>query len=82
MVPPEQEEIFWVFDLVGEQQTDGFQRLLPSVHIIAQEEIIGFRREASILEEPQQICVLPMNITWKSIFNLKSHLHHRINLSD
>lgn len=65
MVPPEQEEIFRVFDLVGEQQTDRFQRLLPSVHIIAQEEIISFRREASILEKPQQVCVLSMNITWK-----------------
>lgn len=63
MVPSEQEEVFWVFDLVGEQQADGLQRLLPPVHVIAQEQIVGLRRETSILEQPQQICVLPMDIT-------------------
>lgn len=50
MVPPEQEEVFWVFDLVGEQQADGLQRLLPSVHVIPQEQVVGLWREASILE--------------------------------
>ena len=50
MVPPEQEEVFWVFDLVGEQQADGLQRLLPSIHIIPQEKIVRLRREATILE--------------------------------
>ena len=50
MVPPEQEEVFWIFDLVGEQQADGLQRLLPSIHIIPQEKIVGLRREATILE--------------------------------
>ncbi len=50
MVPPEQEEVFWVFDLVGEQQADGFQRLLPSVYVIPQKQIVGLWREAAILE--------------------------------
>lgn len=50
VVPPEQEEVFWVFDLVGEQQADGLQRLLPSVYVIPQEQIVGLWREASILE--------------------------------
>lgn len=50
VVSPEQEEVFWVFDLIGEQQADGFQRLLPSVHIIPKEQVVGFRREAAIFE--------------------------------
>ena len=35
VVAPEQEEVLWVFDLVGQQKTDGLQGLLPSVHIVS-----------------------------------------------
>ena len=35
VVSPEQEEVLWVFDLVGQQKTDGLQGLLPSVHIVS-----------------------------------------------
>lgn len=64
MVAPEQEEVLRVFDLVRQQQADGLQRLLPSVHIVAQEQVVGLWGEAAILEEPQQVCVLSMDITW------------------
>lgn len=50
VVPPEQEEVFWVFDLVGEQQADGLQRLLSSVYVISQEQVVCLWREAAILE--------------------------------
>lgn len=36
MIPSQQEEVLWVFDFVGQKQTDGLQRLLPSVHIVSQ----------------------------------------------
>lgn len=63
MVSSEQEKVLWIFDLVGQQKTDRFQGLLPSVHIITQEEIVCFWREATILKQPQQIGVLPMDVT-------------------
>ena len=50
VVPPEQEEVLWVFDLVGQQQADGLQGLLPSVHVVPQEQVVGLRGETSILE--------------------------------
>ena len=65
MVAPEQEEVLRVFDLVGQQQADGLQRLLPSVHVVAQKQIVGLRGEAAIFKEPQQVCVLSMDITWE-----------------
>lgn len=65
VVAPEQEEVLWIFDLVGQQETDGFQRLLPPVHIVPQEQVIGFWREAPILKQPQQICVLAMDVACK-----------------
>lgn len=64
VVAPEQEEVLGVFDLVRQQQTDGLQRLLPSVHVVAQEQVVGLRGEAAVLKEPQQICVLSMDVTW------------------
>ncbi len=62
MVPAQQEEVLGVLDLVGQQQADGLQRLLPSVHIIAQEQIVSLRREAAVLEEPQQVRVLAVDV--------------------
>ena len=51
MVAPEKEEVFWVLDFVGQQQADGLQRLLPSVNVIAQEEVIGLRRKSAIFKQ-------------------------------
>lgn len=65
MVAPEQKEVLWIFDLVGQQETDGFERLFPPVHIVSQEQVIGFWWEAPILKQPQKICVLAMNVSCK-----------------
>lgn len=34
VVAAQQEEVLWVFDLVGQKQADGLQGLLPSVHVV------------------------------------------------
>ncbi len=62
VVPAQQEEVLGVLDLVGQQQADGLQRLLPSVHVIAQEQIVSLRREAAVLKEPQQVRVLAVDV--------------------
>ena len=59
MITPEQEEIFWVLDFVAQQQEDRLQRLFPSVHIVAQEEIVGGGREPAHLKQTDEIGVLP-----------------------
>ena len=35
MVSSQEEEIFWVLDLIGEEQSDSFQRLFTSINIIS-----------------------------------------------
>ena len=45
VVPPEEEEVFRVLDLVGQEQADGLQRLFPSVDVIAKEKVVGLRRK-------------------------------------
>lgn len=65
MVAPQQEEVLGVLDLVSEQQADGLQRLLAPVHIVSQKQVIALRGEAPVLEEPQQVVVLPVDVTWR-----------------
>lgn len=62
MVTTQQEEVLGVFDLVGEQQADGLQRLLAPVHVVAQEQVVAFRGEAPVFKEPQQVVVLPVDV--------------------
>lgn len=63
MVPTEQKEVLRVLDLIGQQQTDGLQRLLAPVNVVPQEEVVALWREAAILEQPQKVIVLAMDVT-------------------
>jgi hypothetical protein len=38
---------------------------LASVNVITQKEVIGIRRESTILEQTQKIVILSMDITYK-----------------
>ena len=63
VIATKDEEIFGILDFVGKEQTDRLQRLLSSIHIVTQEEVISLGREASVFEETQQIIILAVNIT-------------------
>jgi hypothetical protein len=62
VVAPQHEEVLRILDLVGEQQADGLERLLASVHIVAEEEIVGFGGEAAVLEEAEEVVVLAVDV--------------------
>lgn len=62
VVSSEDEEVLGVFDLVRQKKANGFERLLASIYIVAEEEIVGLGGETAILEQTQQIVVLAMNI--------------------
>ena len=49
-------------DLVGQQQTDGLEALLASVDVVAQKEVVALGREATVLEQAQQVEVLPVQV--------------------
>ncbi len=63
MVAAEDEEILWVLDLIREEKANGLQRLLASVDVISEEQIVGFRWESTILEQTEEIIVLTMDVT-------------------
>ena len=62
VVAAQDEEIFGVLDLVGKEQADGLKRLFASVYVVSKEKIVGLGGEATVLEEPQQVIVLAMDI--------------------
>lgn len=41
MVPPQQEEVLRVLDLVAQQQQDRLEGLLPPVDVVPEEEVVG-----------------------------------------
>lgn len=53
MVATKNKKVFWIFNFVGEQQTNGFQRLFASIHIIAEKQVISFGREPAVLKQPE-----------------------------
>jgi len=62
VVATQDKEVLRVFDLVGEEQADGLERLLATIHVVAKEEIVGLGRETTVLEEAEQVIILPVNI--------------------
>lgn len=63
VVATEDVEVIGVLNLVGQEKADGLQAVLPSVHVVSQKEVVGLRRVAPVLEEPQQVIVLAMEVT-------------------
>jgi hypothetical protein len=63
VVSTQNEEIFGVLDLVCEQQTDRLETLFAAVHVIAQKDVIGLGREATVFEQTQQVVVLAVHVS-------------------
>src|SRR5687767_2607939 len=62
VIATEDEEVFGVLNLVGKEETYGFEALLAPIHVVAKEKIIGCRRESSILKQPEEVVILAVNI--------------------
>lgn len=94
VIAAQQEEIFWIFDFVGEKQANCLEwllswkkmiekqvqgwkkrervsfsttfqnlKLLTSINIIAEKEIVGLWRESAILKQSQQVWILSVNVS-------------------
>jgi hypothetical protein len=63
VVATQNEEVFGVLDLVSEQEADSLERLLATVDVVTEEEVVGLRGETAIFEETQEIIVLTVDIT-------------------
>ena len=63
VVSSEQKKVVRVFNFIGQQKTNSLKIVLSPINIISQEQIITLRRESAIIKEPNQVFVLPMDIT-------------------
>ena len=63
MIATQNEKVLGILDLVRQQQANSLETLLPSVDVVAQEEVVTFRREATIFEQSEQVVILSVNIT-------------------
>jgi hypothetical protein len=64
MVATKQEEVLWVLNFVGQEQTHGLEGLLATINVISQEKVVGIGRETAIFEKSKQIVVLSVDITY------------------
>ena len=53
--------------------------LVSPVNIISKEEVVCLWRKASILKQPQQVCVLPVDVAWNRIEGHTFHLDSCVN---
>lgn len=51
-----------VLYLEGQKNAEGLYALLASVNVIAKKKVVGVRRSASIVHEPQEVVILSVNI--------------------
>jgi hypothetical protein len=75
VVSSQEEEVLGVEDLVSKKQADGFKRILPTIYVVSEEQVVIYRREAMLIfgisavvgihrvEDSQQIVVLPVDVT-------------------
>mmetsp|Transcript_17525 Transcript_17525/g.54741 ORF Transcript_17525/g.54741 Transcript_17525/m.54741 type:complete len:529 (-) Transcript_17525:13-1599(-) len=62
VVPAEDEEVLGVLNFEGQQEAYRLERLLPAVDVVPEEEVVRLGREPPVLEQPQQVVVLPVNV--------------------
>jgi hypothetical protein len=62
VVAAQDEEVFGILDLVGQEQADGLKRLLASIYVVTEEEVIRFGREAAVLKQAQEVIVLAVDV--------------------
>ena len=63
MVSSQQEEVLGILDLVCHHQTNYFQILLASVHVVSKEQVVRLRRIVADLEDPEQVDVLAVDVS-------------------
>lgn len=79
VVATENEEVFRILDLVGEQDADRLEGLLATVNVVTKENVIRLGRKATVFEKAKQIVVLSMDVTTNLDGGLKFQKHWLAN---
>ena len=63
MISSEYIHLLGVFDLVGEEEADALDPLPSSIHVVPQEQVARLGRMPTVLEQPQQVVILAMDVS-------------------
>ena len=63
VITSQDEKVLRILNLVGQEQADGFKRLLASVDVVPKEEVVCFRGETTVFEEAEKVVVLAMYVS-------------------
>ena len=63
VIASQKEEVLLKLDLVCQEQDDSLEGVLSTVDVVTKEEVICLWREASVLEESQQVRELSVSVT-------------------
>ena len=74
MVSSENGQPFFEPDFDAEQQTDSFNRVVASIDIIPQKEVVGVRNSTSYFEQFHQIVELSVDVT--ANIDRRPHVDH------
>ena len=63
VVSAQDEEVLGELDLEGEDEADGLETLLSTIHVVTKEQVVGSRGEATVFEEAEEVEVLTVDVT-------------------
>jgi hypothetical protein len=63
VIPPKQEEVLRVFNLISKQQHYRLDRLLTAIYIVSQKKIVFLGRKTTIVKNFKQILVLAVKVS-------------------
>lgn len=63
VIATEDGDALLVADLQGDEEGDGFDRVIPTIHVVAHEEVVGVRTAAANLEQLLEIVELAVDVT-------------------
>ena len=66
MIATQDEEIFRVFDLVGEKKTDSLEGLFSSIYIVAKEKVVCFWWKPAIFKKSKEVVILTVYVPLKN----------------
>jgi hypothetical protein len=65
VIATQDEEVFRVFNLVGKEETNCFKGLFSPVHVVAEEQVVGFWWEATVFKKSEEVVILAMYVAFK-----------------
>lgn len=70
MVSAKHEKVLWVFDLVGKEKANGLERLLATIDVISEEQVVCLWWETTVFEQTEKVVVLAVdvaaNLNWSA----------------